>query len=335
MTESIAMTWGLEGIPMRGALVRPEGEGPFPAVVLVAGSGPTDGDWCSRLLPGTNGSGRLLAEAFAEAGIASLRYDKVASDPNFDGFRDRMLGKLSMKWHLEELVTAVDALASQDFVDATRIVGLGNSEGTLHVLHYATSTQRVPFAGIVLAAPPGRSVGQVMLAQLGAQAARVPNGEELMTAVREAAARYTAGQPMDPDPRLPEDVRSLLRGFESPIGLPLARELWAENAADSLPAVTLPTLVLIGGKDIQVDIHADGEPLQKAAAGMPNVTFAFPPTANHVLKEENRTVDEVLANMRERPGYNEGDTRLDPDALDTILTWLRDVLAPVRDGGTA
>jgi len=79
MTTAVDVSWQLDGITMGGTLVRPDGEGPFPAVVLVAGSGPTDRDWCSPLLPGTNGSARLFAEAFAEAGIASLRYDKRVS----------------------------------------------------------------------------------------------------------------------------------------------------------------------------------------------------------------------------------------------------------------
>ncbi len=78
MTTSIEVRWELDGITMEGTAVRPDGDGPFPAVVLVAGSGPTDRDWRSPLLPGTNGSGRLFAEAFADAGIASLRYDKRA-----------------------------------------------------------------------------------------------------------------------------------------------------------------------------------------------------------------------------------------------------------------
>jgi dienelactone hydrolase len=67
------VTWHLDDIEMHGTLVRPDGDGPFPAIVFVAGSGPTDRDWCSPLLPGTNGSARLLAAVFAEAGIASLR----------------------------------------------------------------------------------------------------------------------------------------------------------------------------------------------------------------------------------------------------------------------
>jgi hypothetical protein len=84
--------------------------------------------------------------------------------------------------------------------------------------------------------------------------------------------------------------------------------------------------VLIGGRDIQVDAGADGAPLKAAAAGASGVTFAFPPNANHVIKEELRPAAEVAA--APGSGYNEDGTRLDPEALDTILGWLRRVLEP-------
>ena len=170
--RSVDVSWTLDGVTMYGTVVRPDEDGPFPAVVLVAGSGPTDRDWCSPLLPGSNGSGRLLAEAFAAAGIASIRYDKRASGPHAAETVPRLIGKLSMQSHLDELVAAVEVLVAQEFVDPSRIVGLGNSEGALHVLHYATSVQEVPFAGIVHAAPPGRPVQDVLLSQLALQAVR-------------------------------------------------------------------------------------------------------------------------------------------------------------------
>jgi hypothetical protein len=54
-------------------ITRPEtGEG-RPAVVFVPGSGPTDRDWNSPLLPGTNGSAKLLAEELANKGYITLR----------------------------------------------------------------------------------------------------------------------------------------------------------------------------------------------------------------------------------------------------------------------
>lgn len=329
MTRSVDVSWPLDGVTMNGTVVRPDGDGPFPAVVLVAGSGPTDRDWCSPLLHGDNGSGRLLAEAFGDAGIASLRYDKRVSGPHAAEIVPRLIGKVSMQSHLDELVGAVRLLAAQAFVDRFRIVGLGNSEGALHVLHYATRVQEVPFAGLVLAAPPGRPVQDVLLSQLELQAAQVPGGAELMPKVREAAARYAAGQAMDPDPALPESVKVVLGSFDSPMNLPLARELWRESACDSLAEVRIPTLVLIGGNDVQIDVHADGEPLQRAAAGMANVTFAFPPNANHVLKEDRRTPAEVAASSGN--GYNAPDTHLDPETLSTILDWLRTVFSAADD----
>jgi dienelactone hydrolase len=320
MADSPDVSWQLDGITMEGTVLRPGGEGPFPAVVLVAGSGPTDRDWCSPLLPGSNGSGRLFAEAFAGAGIASLRYDKRASGPHAVDNARQLTGRMSMRSHLDELAAAVRTLAGLDFVDSARIVGLGNSEGALHVLHYATGTQEVPFAGIVLAAPPGRPVQTVLLSQLAVQAARLPGGAGLMPKIEEAAARYAAGEPMNPDPGLPDSVKTVLAAFEAPANLPFARELWVESACDVLGKVRIPALVLIGGRDIQIDARADGDPLRQAAAGMPNVAFAFPPHANHVFKEDTRSPAEAAAAPGN--GYNEPGTRLDPESLATVLAWL-------------
>lgn len=323
MTNSFDVSWQLDDITMEGTVVLPDGDGPFPAVVLVAGSGPTDRDWCSPLLPGNNGSGRLFAEALAGAGFASIRYDKRASGPHARDNVMKLIGKVSMQSHLDELAAAVQALAEHDLVDSSKIVGLGNSEGTLHVLHYALSGQNIPFAGIVLAAPPGRPISTVLLSQLAIQLAQVPGGDEMLAKVGEASARYSAGQPMDPDPALPDGVKMVLASFEAPANLPLARELWLESASDSLAKVRLPTLVLIGGKDLQIDEHADGDPLQEAAAGMPNVTFVFPLNANHVFKEDQRDRAEIVASPGS--GYNEDGTRLDPESVETILDWARKV----------
>lgn len=325
--SSVEVTWELDGITMRGTVERPGGGGPVPAVVLVAGSGPTDRDWCSPGLPGTHGSGALLARALAEAGIASLRYDKRASGPDAAAHAAELTGRVSMRSHLDELVAAVAVLAAQEDVDATRIAGLGSSEGTLHLLHHATGARDVPLVGLVLVAPPGRSVAEVLVGQLKRLLAPVPAGAELLETVRAGVARYQAGGPLDLDPRLPPGVAAALASFEAPPNLPLARELMAEHAGRLLPEVGVPTLVVIGGKDVQVDVAADGGPLQAAATGTAAVTFAFPPDANHVLKHDGRPLADVVA--APGTGYNEPGTRLDPEALATILGWLRGLLAPV------
>src|SRR5207302_6368950 len=132
--ESSEVIWSLGETTVYGTLVRPVGPGPFPAVVMVAGSGPTDRDWNSPLLPGSNGSARLIAEALAWAGIASLRYDKRASGPHARENVALLIGKRSMQSHVDELAGAVSTIVSQAYVRNDRIFALANSEGTFHAL---------------------------------------------------------------------------------------------------------------------------------------------------------------------------------------------------------
>jgi pimeloyl-ACP methyl ester carboxylesterase len=319
--ESVEITWPLDATTMYGTLVRPSGAGPFPAVVMVAGSGPTDRDWNSPLLPGSNGSARLIAEELAAAAIASLRYDKRASGPHVRENMQTLIGKMSMQSHVDELAGAVRALAGQAFVRDEKIFGLGNSEGTLHVLNYQIHQPAIPLAGLVLIAPPGRSVGAVARSQLAAQAAEIANGQELLVLYDAAITRFMAGEPMNPDPALPEGVRMLLQSLETPANLPFARELWLSDAAPLLSQSDVPTLVIIGKKDRQVDWLTDGEPLQRAAAGHGNVTFLFPENANHILKEELGSESEA-ALPNAIPRYNAPDTHLDQDAMSSIVAWL-------------
>ncbi|HTK05652.1 MAG TPA: alpha/beta hydrolase [Ktedonobacteraceae bacterium] len=318
--ESLEVTWQLDETSVYGTLVRPSGPGPFPGVVMVAGSGPTDRDWNSPLLPGTNGSARLLAEALARAGIASLRYDKRASGPHACENVPLLIGKISMQSHVDELAGAVRTMASQEYVRSDRIFALANSEGTLHALNYQLHSPESPFAGLVLASPPGRAVGAVARTQLAGQAARLPNGEALLALYDAAIARFLKGEPMASDPALPEGVQLLLKSLETPANLPMARELWMANAAPLLKQINIPVLVIIGKKDIQVDWQIDGEPLKLAAAGLEEVTFLFPENANHILKEELRPRSALV--LDEMESYNAPDTRLDQEALTSILAWL-------------
>lgn len=319
--ESSEISWQMNATTVDGTLVRPSGPGPFPAVVMVAGSGPTDRDWDSPLLPGPNGSARLIAEALAQAGFASLRYDKRVVGPHARENMQALMGKLSMQSHVDELAGAVRTLASHEYVRTDRLFAIANSEGTLHALNYELHSATIPLAGLVLIAPPGRAVGTVGRTQLAEQAAGLPNGDALLALYDAAIARFLAGEPIDPDPALPPGVQTLLQALETPVNLPFARELWTANAAPLLGQVDVPVLVIIGKKDIQVDWQTDGEPLLRAAIGRKDVTFLFPEDANHVLKQELRprsalAMGDVLAN------YNGPDARLDPQSLASIVEWL-------------
>ena len=112
------------------------------------------------------------------------------------------------------------------------------------------------FAGLVLTAPPGRPVGTVAHSQIAAQVASVPNGDAELSLYDAAIDRFLSGEPIAPDPSLPEGVQMLLKSLENPANLPFARELWTADAAPLLRQVDVPVLVIIGKKDLQVDWQA-------------------------------------------------------------------------------
>jgi pimeloyl-ACP methyl ester carboxylesterase len=332
----LEVSWPLDDTVVYGTVALPPGPGPFPAVVMVAGSGPTDRDWNSPMIPGDNGSARLLAAALAARGFASIRYDKRAAGPRAAETLERLVGKISIQSHLDELTGAAHAIAGQGSVDAGRLFALANSEGALHALNYQIRDPAIPFAGLVLASPPGRPMGAVARAQIAAQLNAIPqaapNVARIMAAYDAAIERFVAGLPIQSNPALPPSMQAVLESLASPINLPFARELWTADVAALLARVRIPVLVVIGKKDIQVSWQADGGRLREMASGS-NVTFLFPEHANHVLKHEPTPLAELTpATALER--YSGPASELDPEALSGILAWLEARLpAPMPRGG--
>src|SRR5690606_11236335 len=105
----------------------PAGGAPSPVVLIIAGSGPTDRDGNSPLLPGQNNSLRLLAEGLAQRGIATLRYDKrgIAESANAE------LREADLRFNT--YVDDAAALLSRLHDDArfSRVSVVGHSEGAL------------------------------------------------------------------------------------------------------------------------------------------------------------------------------------------------------------
>ncbi len=140
-TDELPVSWTVEDIEIGATLTLPTGKVPLPAVIFVAGSGPTDRNWNSPLIPGTNGSGALLARELTEHGFITLRYDKSASGPHAAENAQRMAGKISMQSHVDELAGGVRLLASRKDVNPAQIFVLTNSEGCVHALNYQIQTE--------------------------------------------------------------------------------------------------------------------------------------------------------------------------------------------------
>ncbi|MDD5703375.1 MAG: hypothetical protein PHU23_15180, partial [Dehalococcoidales bacterium] len=315
------VAWKIEDTIVAATITRPDDQAVHPAIVFVAGSGPTDRDWNSPLIFGTNGSAKLLAEEFAKNGYVTIRYDKRIAGSNAEKNLPLMIGKISMEGHADELAGAVETLIARSDVNPDKIFVLANSEGTIHALNYQ-QTRETKFAGLILSAMPGRSMSAVLHNQLEAQLAPLPNAEEIMAGYDKLMADCLAGKPFVADPALPDSINNLVQGFYAPINLPFTIEFLTLDSAPMLGELTVPSLVIIGKKDIQVDYHLDGLPLESAAKGLDNISFAYPENANHVLKFELRPREE-LTGADAAVTYNAPDRILDPEALQIIKNWLR------------
>jgi hypothetical protein len=250
-----------------------------------------------------------------------LRYDKRASGPHARENVGRLVGKASLQSHVDELNGAVTALIHRPDVDPDRIFALTNSEGGIHALNYQREATDHRFAGLVLTAMPGRSIADTMRSQIVPQLATLPEGEVVIRHYDAAITDFLASQPVEPDSSLPEAVRKLILSLTNPANLPFTRELLDVDPSQLLLDVPEPVLVIIGKKDIQVNWQADGQLLQAAATDRDNITFFFPENANHVLKYEDKPLDE-LTPAQIQATYNAEGRRLDPEAVQAIRNWL-------------
>jgi uncharacterized protein len=321
-SNDILVNWLVDEIEVNATLTRPAGEGSFPAVIMVAGSGPTDRNWNSPLLPGTNGSAALLAQALTQAGFVTLRYDKRAAGPQGKENAMRLMGKISKQGHLEEVSGGVKLLAGRDDVDSRRLFALTNSEGCLHALNYQIEGSGPRFAGLLLTAAPARPVGVVAHSQIAAQLAGVPGGAQMLAAYDAAIQDFMAGREVKIDPSLPEGLRNLILSVTAPINQPFSRELWMADVSELLPKVDCPVLILLGKKDIQVAWNLDSPIFEELVKKQANVKLAYADNANHVLKHEPRFLFELTA-ADIMASYNADTSRLDEQALEIILGWLK------------
>lgn len=315
------VSWKVDDIDVEATLTRPIGDGPFRAIAMVAGSGPTDRNWNSPLIPGTNGSAVLLAQALTAQDFITLRYDKRASGPHVRENMQHLMGKISMQGHREELAGGVRLLALRPDVDPKRLFALTSSEGCIHALNYQLQADEFPLAGLVLTGAPARSVGELARGQIAAQLAAVPGGDAMLAAYDAAMADFAAERPVQIDESLPETLRMVIGAATAPHNLPFARELWVTNPASLAAKVSIPVLVLIGKKDMQVDWQADGSRWETLAKDHSNFTIVYPDDANHVLKHEPKSRDQ-LSPTEIANSYSAADTVLDQQAAETIIAWL-------------
>ena len=246
--------------PLHGTLLTPDGA-PRAVAVMLPGSGPTDRNGDSPL--GVRAASmRLLAEALATQGIASVRYDKRGigeSQAAGTDEADLRFGDMAT----DARAWAAEAVAKTGLPCAWLI---GHSEGALVALVAAQSSD-TPVCGLVLIAGAGRPAGQLLREQLNAS---LP--QALKPAAMSALDDLEAGRPTE----APAALAAVFRPSVQPYlmsWLPLDP---ARLAAD----YDGPILIVQGDHDIQVSM-ADAE---RMAAAQPRAELVRLEGVNHVLK---------------------------------------------------
>lgn len=308
------------GLTTHGTITRPRGDGPFPAIAIAAGSGPTDRDWRNPLIPGPNGSAALLARDLARQGVVLLRYDKRGTGET--GMPDQ---PVTWDQYVAELSGALKILASKDYVDASRIHVAGHSEGGAHAMKVAQNPP-VPLASLILLSTAGRSLRDIVVWQVSnqIQAAQLnPSAKKAeIEAFTRAVDAIAAGEDVVPSAvgQL-QGVQQFIAALQNPDSVEFARSLLRFEPTEAFEKIDLPVLVLSGAKDLQVDPDLDAKPLAEAAKGAGlQTTIVIAPDADHVLKQENTPRDELTPAAGVK--YNAEGRELAKKVVPTIVSWV-------------
>lgn len=283
-----ALASGKPGLP--GTLTVPRGQGPFPAIVLVHGSGPQDRDETI----GANRPFLDIARGLAARGIATLRYDKRTQARPQDFTRESGIDDETT----DDAVAAVAALAGNPHVDRRHVYVLGHSQGGLLAGRIARNSHG-KVAGLILLAAPARSI----LDLLGEQNRYLANLDGSISASEQAHLdaldAAIAKVHHDPEATLLELPGRYWQQLES-----------VDPVADARDS-QLPILLLQGGRDFQV-VDADWQRWQQGLHG-PRYRFHRYPALNHlgIAGEGKGTLDEY-----QKPGH------VDATLLDDIAGWV-------------
>jgi dienelactone hydrolase len=250
-----------------GTLSVPVGAGPFPAVVLVHGSGPNDRDeTVGKEMPF-----RDLAWGLASRGIAVLRYEKRtrAHGAQLAAVKDLTVQQETV----DDAVLAAELLRHTEGIDPKRVFVLGHSLGGMMIPRIGQKDPRL--AGLIVMAGATRPLEDIILEQVSYLAAadgQVTDGEKKqIESLRAEVAKVKALKPGDTGTALgaPDSYWLDLRGYNPP---------------EAAKALRTPLLILQGERDYQVTMD-NFEAWKKALAGRPNVTFKTYPKLNHLFVE--------------------------------------------------
>lgn len=283
--------------PLPGQLVLPAGAGSFPAVLLVAGSGPSDMD---ETIHG-NKPLRDIASGLAKSGIASLRYDKRTHVyPSGSA-----AGLASVDAEVtDDALTAFELLAGSRHVDHKHVFVLGHSLGGMMAPRIAKRDADV--AGLILMGAPARPMLAVIAEQVRVLGPRMGRNAAQMAAAEKKISEERRLLDAAGNGAVPEGTYG---------GAPQAywASLHAYHQVEVAKTLDVPMLVLQGGKDFQVFPGNDFGCWKRALGDRADVTFHLYPGLNHLFMTAGETG--TTADYK-TPGH------VDPKPVADIGRWI-------------
>lgn len=297
------VTLGPQPLAVGATLSVPRGDGPWPGLVLLAGSGSLDRDETI----GRNKPFKDIAWGLAGRGVAVLRFDKV-THAHAAEIRDARGFTLSDEY-LPNAAAAVAVLQRHPAIDRERVFVLGHSLGGTVAPRVAEADPSL--AGLVLLAGGAQPLHRAIVRQARYLAELNPAtaaGSQPVIDALTAKAEMVDSTELSPSTPV----------SELPLGAPASYWLDIRGYDPAALAATLdkPMLVLQGGRDYQVTVEDDLSRWEAALDGRPGVTVRVYPEFNHLF---------VAGSGPSSPAEYEPAQHVDPAAVTDIAAWLETV----------
>lgn len=303
------------GVTLAGTLTLPEGKGPFPAAVMITGSGAQDRD---EAILGHKPFA-VIADALTRRGVAVLRLDDRGVGQSTGDFV-----KATETDFAADTEAAVRYLRARGEIDPRRIGLIGHSEGGLIAPMVANQDPRIAF--LVLMAGPGAPMIDVLNAQrlalAPAMGVDVKQAAKMNTALSQALAEgKSAGSPDEVRARVAAVLREA-SPTASDVAIQTQAQMltseWFRGLASYDPGPALrrlhaPVLALVGSKDRQVPADQNIPALRANLKDNPKATVLELPGLNHLFQTAPTGAVGEYADISET---------IAPSALQTIGDWV-------------